>query len=260
VKEGTIGKDLYKDRCDPDLKDLIEEPQDLDFEQPELRDFRRAGSEVHVTYLGGDTDSNNALGVYTFDRKTGLIDDVQILFPEAGEVALGDAFKFELDINEDVYAMAAVQHWCRHNGSKRMAIWILGGGVPKNYTLQGEPLLDQILVGAYPTDKLAVRWALRRRVPANDDQSAIKGISMLMPIHADTRGCLNGRRPGPSLVVGGHQPRVERSVVFPNHHQQLLAIGRTNELGLTRIEWLAEIEGNFPRAPGEPTVCRSRLG
>jgi deoxyhypusine synthase len=26
-----------------------------------------------------------------------------------------------------------------------MAIWILGGGVPKNYTLQGEPLLDQIL-------------------------------------------------------------------------------------------------------------------
>src|SRR3979409_295294 len=26
-----------------------------------------------------------------------------------------------------------------------MAIWILGGGVPKNYTLQGEPLLDQFL-------------------------------------------------------------------------------------------------------------------
>ncbi len=26
-----------------------------------------------------------------------------------------------------------------------MAVWILGGGVPKNYTLQGEPLLDQIL-------------------------------------------------------------------------------------------------------------------
>jgi deoxyhypusine synthase len=57
----------------------------------------------------------------------------------------GDDFKFELDINEDVYAMAAVQHYCRHHYSKRMAIWILGGGVPKNYTLQGEPLLDQIL-------------------------------------------------------------------------------------------------------------------
>ena len=59
------------------------------------------------------------------------------LFPEQ--------FKFEIDINEDVYSMAAVQHWERHHGSKRLAIWILGGGVPKNYTLQGEPLLDQIL-------------------------------------------------------------------------------------------------------------------
>jgi deoxyhypusine synthase len=58
---------------------------------------------------------------------------------------LGDQFKFEIDINDDVYSMAAVQHWARQHGSKRLAIWILGGGVPKNYTLQGEPLLDQIL-------------------------------------------------------------------------------------------------------------------
>lgn len=58
---------------------------------------------------------------------------------------LGDAFKLEIDINDDVYAMAAMQHYCRQNFSKRLAIWILGGGVPKNYTLQGEPLLDQIL-------------------------------------------------------------------------------------------------------------------
>ena len=60
------------------------------------------------------------------------------LFPET--------FKFEIDINEDVYQMAAIQHYARHEvGSHRLAIWILGGGVPKNYTLQGEPLLDQIL-------------------------------------------------------------------------------------------------------------------
>ncbi len=58
---------------------------------------------------------------------------------------LGDAFKLEIDINADVYAMAAIQHYCRHHFDKKMAIWILGGGVPKNYTLQGEPLLDQIL-------------------------------------------------------------------------------------------------------------------
>jgi deoxyhypusine synthase len=56
-----------------------------------------------------------------------------------------DTFKFEIDINDDVFAMAAIQHYARHHGSKRIAVWILGGGVPKNYTLQGEPLLDQIL-------------------------------------------------------------------------------------------------------------------
>ena len=57
-----------------------------------------------------------------------------------------DRFKFAIDINDDVYAMAALQHYARHEvGSGRLAIWILGGGVPKNYTLQGEPLLDQIL-------------------------------------------------------------------------------------------------------------------
>ncbi len=54
-------------------------------------------------------------------------------------------FKFEIDINDDVFQMAAIQHHARQVGSKRIAIWILGGGVPKNYTLQGEPLLDQIL-------------------------------------------------------------------------------------------------------------------
>ncbi len=58
---------------------------------------------------------------------------------------LGAEFKLEIDINEDVYAMAAVQHYCRHHFDEKLAIWILGGGVPKNYTLQGEPLLDQIL-------------------------------------------------------------------------------------------------------------------
>jgi deoxyhypusine synthase len=58
---------------------------------------------------------------------------------------LGDEFRLEIDVNEDVYAMAAVQHYCRHHFDEKLAIWILGGGVPKNYTLQGEPLLDQIL-------------------------------------------------------------------------------------------------------------------
>ncbi|MDP9034355.1 MAG: deoxyhypusine synthase family protein [Myxococcota bacterium] len=58
---------------------------------------------------------------------------------------LGDEFKLEIDVCADVFEMGAIQHHCFATLRKPMAIWILGGGVPKNYTLQGEPLLDQIL-------------------------------------------------------------------------------------------------------------------
>lgn len=57
----------------------------------------------------------------------------------------GEKFKLEIDVNDDVFEMGAMQHHCFRTLKKKMAIWILGGGVPKNYTLQGEPLLDQIL-------------------------------------------------------------------------------------------------------------------
>jgi len=57
----------------------------------------------------------------------------------------GSDFKLEIDVNDDVFEMGAMQHHCFGTLKKKMAIWILGGGVPKNYTLQGEPLLDQIL-------------------------------------------------------------------------------------------------------------------
>ena len=56
---------------------------------------------------------------------------------------LGSEFRFDLDTQQDVYDMAALQ-WLVQ-GEIETAIWILGGGVPKNYTLQGEPLLGQIL-------------------------------------------------------------------------------------------------------------------
>jgi len=103
--------------------DAIEE--ELGVEQPSLLStcYRRA---VPI-FSGAVQDGSIFLNVVKLKR----------LFPEE--------FRFELDVNDDVYAMAAVQHYARHHFSKRMAIWILGGGVPKNYTLQGEPLLDQIL-------------------------------------------------------------------------------------------------------------------
>lgn len=56
---------------------------------------------------------------------------------------LGDAFKFQLDVAQDVHAMAALQWLVQNEGPT--AVWMFGGGVPKNYTLQGEPTLGQIL-------------------------------------------------------------------------------------------------------------------
>ncbi len=56
---------------------------------------------------------------------------------------LGDKFAMEIDVNRDVYQMAAVQWMAQCEG--QTSVWILGGGVPKNYTLQGEPTLSQIL-------------------------------------------------------------------------------------------------------------------
>jgi deoxyhypusine synthase len=65
-----------------------------------------------------------------------------------------ERFKFRLDVARDVYSMAALQHWARNGAptkakkgaaADQASVWIFGGGVPKNYTLQGEPLLSQIL-------------------------------------------------------------------------------------------------------------------
>ncbi len=58
---------------------------------------------------------------------------------------LGDAFGLEIDVATDVYEMGAMQHFAANALERKLAVWILGGGVPKNYTLQGEPLLGQIL-------------------------------------------------------------------------------------------------------------------
>lgn len=73
----------------------------------------------------------------------GAPQDSSILMNAVGlRQELGEAFRFDLDIIADVKAMAALQWYAQCEGET--AVWILGGGVPKNYTLQGEPTLSQI--------------------------------------------------------------------------------------------------------------------
>lgn len=55
---------------------------------------------------------------------------------------LREEFRFQLDVARDVYQMSALQWLTQNEG--QTAVWLLGGGVPKNYTLQGEPTLGQI--------------------------------------------------------------------------------------------------------------------
>ncbi len=54
-------------------------------------------------------------------------------------------YGFDYDLHEDVFESCAYHHWGLFGSeAKSLAIMILGGGVPKNYSLQPEPTLSQI--------------------------------------------------------------------------------------------------------------------
>ena len=54
-------------------------------------------------------------------------------------------YGFDYDLHEDVFESCAYHHWGLFDSEqKTMASLILGGGVPKNYSLQPEPALSQI--------------------------------------------------------------------------------------------------------------------
>ena len=122
-------------------------------------EFQRKMTTPELHYLLGKrmADLESALGVqepsllstaYKFGVPifVGAVQDGSIFLNMVKlKRVLGKEFKLEIDINDDVFEMGAIQHHCFATLKKPLAIWILGGGVPKNYTLQGEPLLDQIL-------------------------------------------------------------------------------------------------------------------
>jgi deoxyhypusine synthase len=58
----------------------------------------------------------------------------------------GAAHAFELDLHEEVFESCAYHLWgVRESETKALGTLILGGGVPKNFNLQPEPALSQIL-------------------------------------------------------------------------------------------------------------------
>lgn len=56
-------------------------------------------------------------------------------------------YRFDYDLHADVFEACAYHYWGLFNSPKKsLGILILGGGVPKNYALQPEPMLSQILL------------------------------------------------------------------------------------------------------------------
>lgn len=59
----------------------------------------------------------------------------------------GTPYDFDLDLHADVFEACAYHYWgLTQSRTKALAILILGGGVPKNYSLQPEPTLSQIFM------------------------------------------------------------------------------------------------------------------
>ena len=62
------------------------------------------------------------------------------------EAGLIDGYSFELDLHAEVFEACAYHRWgLFESEAKGLATMILGGGVPKNFNLQPEPALGQIL-------------------------------------------------------------------------------------------------------------------
>jgi deoxyhypusine synthase len=62
------------------------------------------------------------------------------------ESGLIDSYKFDLDLHAEVFEACAYHRWgLFDNPPHSLATVILGGGVPKNYNLQPEPALGQVL-------------------------------------------------------------------------------------------------------------------
>jgi len=60
--------------------------------------------------------------------------------------ACGDPHAFELDLHREVFESCAFHRWgVRESAAGAIGTLILGGGVPKNFNLQPEPTLSQVL-------------------------------------------------------------------------------------------------------------------
>jgi deoxyhypusine synthase len=68
---------------------------------------------------------------------------------------IGSRYHFRIELEDDIHEFGSYHYFAKNRWSKKLSIIILGGGVPKNYSLQPEPYLTQICdidAGGYDMD------------------------------------------------------------------------------------------------------------
>ena len=82
----------------------------------------------------------NAIKLWAMKHRVGLLKENHAL---------------EIDLQKDVYEFCAYHYYCQHHeGNKELSYIVCGGGAAKNYLLQPEPMLEQILF--VPTKKYQI--------------------------------------------------------------------------------------------------------
>jgi deoxyhypusine synthase len=139
------------ERTDQLLQELLlKSPFQRAMTTPEFHDLLgKYLAELERVRYGRDLKNSRSLVVQAHRHRVPIITGA----PQDGSIylnvaylrsRLGENFKFAIDIAADIHEFGAY-HWiAKTHWSQKLSIIILGGGVPKNYSLQPEPYLSQI--------------------------------------------------------------------------------------------------------------------
>lgn len=141
--------DLY--RTDKFVQELVrQQPFQRPMTTPEFHDLlgRYAAAALQDRF-GRDPKASGSLTVQAHLHRVpvfcGAPQDASIHLNVAYlKRKLGERFQFRIDIETDIHEFGAYHWLAKNRWSKKLSIIILGGGVPKNYSLQPEPYLSQI--------------------------------------------------------------------------------------------------------------------
>lgn len=138
-------------RTDRFIQELLQqEPFQRRMTTPQFHDLLgRYVAELERERFGRDPESSNSLVVQAHLHRVpifcGAPQDASIHLNAAYlKRRLGEKFRFGIDLEADIHEFGAYHWLAKRSWSRKLSILILGGGVPKNYSLQPEPYLSQI--------------------------------------------------------------------------------------------------------------------